>query len=89
MTGDKTSPLLSQQARELMMELVRSHAPEAAVEMENALARTLNATQAGVLKGLAQSELLRSGFEGTGEPTGRGLLLEEIINALYRQFPSK
>jgi hypothetical protein len=71
------------------MELVRLYAPQAEVEMRSALAATLSASQADVLKALAQSELLRSGFDATGEPTGTGLLLEEIINALYRQFPSK
>gem|GEM_PF-4146856 len=37
---------------------------------------------------LAQSELLRTGLGRYGEPTERGLLLEEIIDTLYRQFPS-
>jgi len=70
-----------------MIDLVEAHAPERRLEINAALESELTGVQADLMQRLAQSELLRTGLGRYGEPTERGLLLEEIIDTLYRQSP--
>jgi hypothetical protein len=73
--------------RELLVEMIRLHDPGRAEVYIDALAR-LTQREAAFLKQIVETELLRTGFRADGEPTERGLDLQEIINVLYRHYPS-
>ncbi len=78
---------LTPDLHDTLVAVLRKQAPAMAKRLEEALGRQLTAGDADVLKRLVESELLREGFGADSEPTPLGLALEEIINALYRQFP--